>query len=1363
MSLKTLGRARTGRIAAILCLITTLTTPLGARPITRAASGADGRAGLVRWHPPSKDPKLATWGAVPHTLQVDGSMNNADLQSPSICEAACFAATYSFSTVPYYSLDAPRNVTLIYNGDQVSPRPFIFADVNGDDGTGVAIDSLRMTATVNGSAVTFLTGSTIITFTAPLGPVRLIGQFDASNRATNVYPLVITVKAFYADRSTVQQTVSTQLMVLNEAGSAVAKGWTIAGVQRLYSTISPGYLITEGDGGGVRFSALGVIAADYTSLTYDNTSATYTRTYPNGTRTTFNSAGQETSSIDMFGRATTIAYDANGRVQQIGDPFRKQPTGAAAFIGLSYDGNGLRTIQEPGADGTPWTGRTTSFLANASRCLLYAQDPGGGSTSFTCDANGRLSTITDRRGGLTTIGYDAVSWKLSQLTLPQVSVDAGGGATTLTNPTIRYLPWQTAVSGTITDAVGRATTFTVNRYGQTLDLTDPLGMHTRANYSGIRPTVVTHRDGSTDVYRYDASGRMIMSKAAGTDSVNYAYMGPMGQLNAIWGPGGRTENRTFDAQNRIFQISYDDTGTQWVQYYYDPATQRPFQVADNNAHGTNYEFDVVFGNVKKVTDAAARVTNRTFDTYGRVATISASGHATQSIGYDALNRVTSQSDGINPATTVAYDSLFQTDLRDANGNTYHTDHNALGWATSQCEASSCVTARYNANGELTSSTNRRGQMVALVRDALGRVTSKSGGGTVPATYSYSANGRIAVASNGIETDSVRVFPGSDTAAPSDTTVIWIRPDSVQASRRYQIVHTGPRTLAGTRTTSITSNTSVGFNARQFHINASGQLDWINDGFSTTPIAYNTAGLRSTTTYGSSIGVRTENYTSIYSPWSTTYANGTVDAGFHHSYHYDGLARIDRAQSYPATGTTEISYSYDQLGQLSQAVARTSCSLVADNADWGTTYNCGVVQSSDAFTYDAMGNRTDRSGVPTQWNRYQSFNGSTFAYDLDGNVRQKYNPSAHNRQYFWNAENQLDSAMYDGLSRTFYEYNASGKPVRIWDGDVNGKHVQRYLVWDGDQLLAEFNPDGTRITDYIYWPGIDQPFAHTLGATTPTGINYHQLDALGNVTGTAQSGTASQTVTYDAWGTPTIGLSAYSRLLWKGLMWEGGVTSLYYVRNRWYDPELGRFMSEDPVGHMGGLNLYTFGASDPVNSADPSGLLVDVVVWADRWDPWKRLGGRPALQGLDAADAVSGPARGTIGSPVDPTSDPRSDPKGRARANPFFTRAQCFQRGLGTGVSTIVGASAVVLSVVGNSLGKAAWLERGRAAKMPDYVEVAEDQFVRNTIKSEALYSSSVVLRATNVLSGWIVPAAIGFSAGYIVGAAAACAVSPAYY
>jgi RHS repeat-associated protein len=856
--------------------------------------------------------------------------------------------------------------------------------------------------------------------------------------------------------------------------------------------------------------------------------------------------------------------------------------------------------------------------------------------------------------------YDPTSWKLSQIIEPQIAVDAGGGGTTLVNPVISYSPWQTqtpaivsSISGSVTDPAGRVTRFAPNKFGQAIDITDPLGTHTTLTMSGIRATAITNPNGSTDRYRYDASGRMIMSKPAGRDSTNYAYTGALGQLSDTWGPGARTEHRDYDAQNQVRQIYYDGNGAESVNYYYDPSTLRLFQTIDNNTNFTTHLFDAAFGNVRSETDQAGRTTTTTYDSYGRVATISASGHATQSNGYDILNRVTSLSDGVNPATAITYDPIFQTDLQDGNGNVYHTDRNALGWVTAQCEASSCATDRYNAAGELTSSTNRRGQMVSRIRDPLGRVTSKSGGGTVPATYSYSANQRVAVMSNGIETDSVLVFPGNDTAAPNDTTIIWIKPDSVQAARRYQIVHTGSRVLAGTRTTSITSNTSVIFNARQFHIASNGHLDWMNDGFNTTAIGYNAAGLRSSTIYGSSVGVRTENYTSVYSPWSTTFANGTVDAGFHRSYHYDSTSRVDRVQSYPSTGITETTYSFDQLGHLSGAVARTSCSLAADDGNWGTSYNCGVVQSSDAYTYDAMGNRTDHGAIQAQWNRYQSFNGSTFAYDLDGNVTQKSNPSTHNRQYFWNAENQLDSAMmYDTGLRTFYEYNASGKPVRIWDGDSNGKHVQRYLIWDGDQLLAEFNPDGTRITDYIYNPGIDQPFAQTLGATTPTGIRYHQQDALGNVTGTAENGVVSQSVSYDAWGTPTIGGNADSRLLWKGLIWEGGVTSLYYVRNRWYDPEQGRFMSEDPAGHAGGLNLYAFGDDEPVNSADPSGLILpDVVVWADNWwgdgwHPWRSWGGtvvgeRPGLDllswGGGGGDVVSldGPGQSKSKAPTPP--------------------------------------------------------------------------------------------------------------------------------
>jgi RHS repeat-associated protein len=53
-----------------------------------------------------------------------------------------------------------------------------------------------------------------------------------------------------------------------------------------------------------------------------------------------------------------------------------------------------------------------------------------------------------------------------------------------------------------------------------------------------------------------------------------------------------------------------------------------------------------------------------------------------------------------------------------------------------------------------------------------------------------------------------------------------------------------------------------------------------------------------------------------------------------------------------------------------------------------------------------------------------------------------------------------------------------------------------------------------------------------------------------------------------------------------------ITGLYYVRNRWYDPVANRFVSEDPIGLEGGINLYAYAANNPVNLRDPMGLTPD---------------------------------------------------------------------------------------------------------------------------------------------------------------------------
>ncbi len=62
-----------------------------------------------------------------------------------------------------------------------------------------------------------------------------------------------------------------------------------------------------------------------------------------------------------------------------------------------------------------------------------------------------------------------------------------------------------------------------------------------------------------------------------------------------------------------------------------------------------------------------------------------------------------------------------------------------------------------------------------------------------------------------------------------------------------------------------------------------------------------------------------------------------------------------------------------------------------------------------------------------------------------------------------------------------------------------------------------------------------------------------------------------------------------RLLWTRLLCEGNEVGVYYMRGRWYDPELGRFVQEDSIGVDCGINDYAFAGNDPVNGSDPSGL------------------------------------------------------------------------------------------------------------------------------------------------------------------------------
>jgi RHS repeat-associated protein len=117
---------------------------------------------------------------------------------------------------------------------------------------------------------------------------------------------------------------------------------------------------------------------------------------------------------------------------------------------------------------------------------------------------------------------------------------------------------------------------------------------------------------------------------------------------------------------------------------------------------------------------------------------------------------------------------------------------------------------------------------------------------------------------------------------------------------------------------------------------------------------------------------------------------------------------------------------------------------------------------------------------------------------------------------------------------------------------------------------------------------------TIRITGNTGatVEFFETDQRGNVIGLINGSSVAQHLLFGPWGAieSQSGRSLdETRLGWKGLMWEGGATGLYYVRARWYDPATRSFISEDPTGIAGGLYTYAFAGNDPVNGQDPTGL------------------------------------------------------------------------------------------------------------------------------------------------------------------------------
>ena len=329
------------------------------------------------------------------------------------------------------------------------------------------------------------------------------------------------------------------------------------------------------------------------------------------------------------------------------------------------------------------------------------------------------------------------------------------------------------------------------------------------------------------------------------------------------------------------------------------------------------------------------------------------------------------------------------------------------------------------------------------------------------------------------------------------------------------------------------------------------------------------------------------------------------------YGYDAAGQLTHIQS--KGGQTQ--YRYDPIGRLIAAV---------------------TLDFSETFAFDPAGNRLDLSGNKQDhtdqtnsqekpslnkiWgNLLKEYSGVHYDYDQRGNLIRKTR-NGETTDYHWNGYNQLIK-IENRNGSTEYRYDPLGRrTAKIRNGETTVYH------WQEDTLAIE-STNGQN-THYLFEPGTFEPLAQ-FQTTSPIGIEredkpaepygydpetdpllkippepqeqseaqpelvYYQLDHLGTpIAAHNAKGETVWTAEYEAWGrirqeTVSDGLKANIPFRFQGQYYDEE-SGLHYNRFRYYDPEIGRFVSQDPIGLMGGINVYIY-ASNPIEWVDPFGL------------------------------------------------------------------------------------------------------------------------------------------------------------------------------
>jgi YD repeat-containing protein len=247
---------------------------------------------------------------------------------------------------------------------------------------------------------------------------------------------------------------------------------------------------------------------------------------------------------------------------------------------------------------------------------------------------------------------------------------------------------------------------------------------------------------------------------------------------------------------------------------------------------------------------------------------------------------------------------------------------------------------------------------------------------------------------------------------------------------------------------------------------------------------------------------------------------TLSNGTQTTYQYDPASQVTQILHQLTATNSQINkadYAYNNVGNRTSLTDRRGAQTFGyDTLDRLTSASHPLLLDPQTFAYDPVGNRTTNSSVTNVGNQLTADANFTYQYDENGNLTRKTLLATGNyMQYTYDAENRLIQVQEftagnpSPVTTSTYRYDGLGRRI---EKVANGQ-TKRY-IYDGEDILLEYDGSNVLQARYTHGPGIDEPIAVTKAGST---FYYHQ-DGLGSVTDlTDTNGNVAKAYAYDAYG------------------------------------------------------------------------------------------------------------------------------------------------------------------------------------------------------------------------------------------------------